>query len=249
MATKLQATRKSLEPPFKLPKENPLPGEYDLELDGRRYANEDLINLRDWLNDARGTGAYDRVTALIEEVRSLQSDFDRSPLGWKNAEPSDSELETDRLFGERFQQIRTKLTRYTFSLRAGDAHSGHRRRIDIALRPDALPDDFTPPTKLSPISANESKITNPGTYRMSEGAAILCFARLHTSGELHRLRLCDRCKREWIAATKTNYKFCSDKCREETYAATPEYKKRKREQMRRQRRNERLRAAKGISSR
>ena len=240
MATKQPATRKPSKVPFKLPKDNPLPGGYDLDLDGRRYANEDLINLRDWLNDAKGTGAYDRVVSLIEEVRGLEREFERNPYGSREPEPE-------------LQLFRTKLKRYTFSLSAADgisvSNSVPTRRIDIGLRPDTLPDDFTPPTKLSPISANESKITNPGTYRMSEGAAILCFARLHTSGELHRLRLCDRCKREWVAATKTHYRFCSDKCREETYAATEEYKRRKREQMRTQRRNERRRIAARVSTR
>ncbi len=235
MATKQPATRKPSKAPFKLPKDNPLPGEYDLELDGRRYANEDLINLRDWLNDAQGTGAYDRVVTLIDELRGLERDVENKPYGSRTPE-SEPEL-------ERFRQIQTKLKRYTFSLKADDvisvSNSVPSRKISIHLRPDSLPDDFAPPPKLAPISPNESKITNPGSYGMSEGAAVLCFARLHSSGELHRLRPCDRCGQKWIAATKTHYRFCSDKCREETYAATEEYKKRKREQMRRQRQNER----------
>jgi hypothetical protein len=247
MATELPATRKRSLAPFRFPEENPLPGNYDSSIDDRQYPNEDLINLRDWLNDAFGTAAYDRVVSLIAEIRKLQSDYDSAPRGHSSPVLSKSELKSMLVFRDRLSEVQARLSRYTFSLRAADELSVHRRRLRISLRPDPLPDDFVPSTKLSKISDNESLITNPGTFRMGEGRAVLCFARLFTSGDSHRLKLCEKCRQRWIAATKSHYRFCSDKCREDTYAASDEYSKRKREQMRRQRREEGIRAARGIS--
>jgi hypothetical protein len=241
MTTQLPVTRKRSLAPFKIPNEYPLPGNYDSAIDGRHYANEDLINLRDWLNDASGTTAYDRVVNLIADLRKLQSDYDTTRRSLRRSTPSRSELDEMSLFENRLQQIRNRLKRYTFSLRAADRLSVRSRSIQISLWPDKLTDDFTPGPKLRRDSDRSSTILNPGTQRMSEGGAVLCFTRLFEAGDSGRLKLCEKCNKKWIAATKSHYRFCSDKCREDTYAASEEYRKRKRDQMRRQRRAERVR--------
>jgi hypothetical protein len=57
-----------------------------------------------------------------------------------------------------------------------------------------------------------------GEWALSEADVAIALVRLHLTGEWQRLRLCERCKRHWLVATKSHYRFCGDECRESYYA-------------------------------
>ena len=51
-----------------------------------------------------------------------------------------------------------------------------------------------------------------------EADAAISLVRLYLSGDWERLRLCEKCKRRWLVATKSHYRFCGEQCRESYYA-------------------------------
>jgi hypothetical protein len=62
---------------------------------------------------------------------------------------------------------------------------------------------------------------------ISEADAALALVRLDLTGEMHKVRLCEKCKDRWLVAEKSNYRFCSGQCREAFYVSQPGYDERK----------------------
>jgi hypothetical protein len=83
-----------------------------------------------------------------------------------------------------------------------------------------------------------------------EPDAAISLVRLYLSGDWRRLRVCERCKRRWLIATKSHYRFCGEQCRESYYAESEGFSKHRAEIQKRyrQRLKERLqaRATKGV---
>ena len=78
----------------------------------------------------------------------------------------------------------------------------------------------------------------------TEADAALSLARLHAMGDLGKVRLCEVCRKRWMAANHSNYRFCSKECRERFFQSQPDYHQRKARNQRRHRENlKRMRAA------
>ena len=76
-----------------------------------------------------------------------------------------------------------------------------------------------------------------GDETISEADVVVSLVRLAECRELKKVRLCETCKRRWLVAAKSNFRFCSDRCREDFYAKSPDYHDRKAANQRRYRDN------------
>ncbi len=65
----------------------------------------------------------------------------------------------------------------------------------------------------------------------------MALVRLAVRRQLRKLRLCDQCKKVWRVSERKMDRFCSMGCREAAYAQQPEYRKRRREILKRHREN------------
>lgn len=89
-----------------------------------------------------------------------------------------------------------------------------------------------------------------GEWTLSEADAAISLVRLYLSGDWRRLRLCERCKRRWLVATKSHYRFCGDQCRESYYAESEGFSEHRAEIQRRYRqrlkKRQQAKAKKGV---
>lgn len=85
--------------------------------------------------------------------------------------------------------------------------------------------------------------TTVNGWPVSEADAALALVRLDLSGDLAKIVLCEMCHERWLVVWKKSYRFCSKKCREESYTQLPDYHERKARTQRERRRNENLRNA------
>jgi hypothetical protein len=75
---------------------------------------------------------------------------------------------------------------------------------------------------------------------VTEADAALSLVRLHAMGDLGKVRLCEVCRKRWLAANHSNYRFCSKECRERFFQNEPDYHKRKAKNQQKYRENLKL---------
>lgn len=125
----------------------------------------------------------------------------------------------------RIKEINRRLRQYVFHPCVA-LMAGYEGRFGIvALAADSF----------IPASADQLAIT--------EADAALSLARLNAMGDLEKVRLCEVCRERWLAATKSNYRFCSKECREKFYESQPDYHQRKAKNQRKYRVNLQLKQA------
>jgi endogenous inhibitor of DNA gyrase (YacG/DUF329 family) len=74
------------------------------------------------------------------------------------------------------------------------------------------------------------------TSYLGKGRALTCLIALAEEGTLDRMRKCPECSK-WLYARFSHQRFCSTKCQQAHYWASPEWKAHRREWMRDYRRN------------
>ena len=110
----------------------------------------------------------------------------------------------------RIKKINRGLTQYVFHPCVTRRAAGAKRFGVIAL------------------SSDSSFIPAPANYlAATEADAALSLVRLHVMGDLEKVRLCEVCRERWLAASHSNYRFCSKDCREKFYESQPDYLQRK----------------------
>jgi hypothetical protein len=149
----------------------------------------------------RQAGAYQHVSAGMlrwGEALERRSDWPKE------------KLQVQRQLHERHVALNLALARYAFRPRATYVIAG--RGWIFGMAPDANRRWFQ---------------TSIGNETISEADAVLSLVRLAETGDLVKVRLCEMCKERWLFAGKRNNRFCSDSCREEFYARSPDYHNRK----------------------
>ena len=126
----------------------------------------------------------------------------------------------------RIKEINRRLRQYIFYPFVG-LEAGYDGRFCVIAVPDS---------GFFPAPANQIGIT--------EADAALSLARLNAMGDLDKVRLCEFCRKRWLASTHSNYRFCSKECRERFEQSKPDYHQRKARNQREYRKNlKRMRAA------
>jgi hypothetical protein len=194
------------------------------------------------LNASMGTAAYDRLVSLrcdLEEFRmktierqrvrtALDKEL-RGPAGPKTQKCSELGVQHSYLLGfldRRYHEISDRLARYV--CRPGIAYTavGGECRSGVV----ALP-------------RHNVTVIRTGSFPITESDAALALVRLHATGDLSKVRLCETCGKRWRVAAHSNYRFCSKECREKFYESQPDYLERKKKNQRKYRNNLKLKQA------
>lgn len=179
------------------------------------------IDLPNWLNAAKGTGSFKRVTKIMDLVRKTDelTTIARKGGAYSGSRTGESSAEKSRMV-RAAQASHTELERalrpYQFHVRLTLAiFGGWRANLHCSRRGR---DDF-------------GSIAPEG-HRLFEGDAVLAICRLADYRVVDRIRRCAMCSENWFFARHSNYRFCSDSCREKYYTSTKEYRDKKARQMR-----------------
>ena len=148
-----------------------------------------------------------RGTAAYNRLTSLHHDLQK--LWVETAEPRQV---------RRIKEINHRLTRYVF-----------HPTVTLGSREERFGVIALSDSSFLPAPENQIAVT--------EADAALSLVRLHAMGDLRKVRLCEVCRKRWLAASHSNYRFCSKQCREEFFQSQPDYHKRKAGNQRRYREN------------
>jgi len=195
------------------------------------------------LNACMGTDAYERLTALrrdLEEFRAetverqrIRGALDqelRGPAGPQTLKCRELAAQDSRLMGsldKRHHEISERLARYVFRPGIANTAVGGECRSGVV----ALP-------------RRNVAVIRTGSFPITEADCALALVRLHATGDLHKVRLCETCRKCWRVAAHRNYRFCGKECRAQFYESQPDYHERKAKNQRKYRENlKRMRAA------
>jgi hypothetical protein len=189
----------------------------------------DAEGIVEWLNAATGTASCDRVVWIYQELKDLPAEFDKHRDAYMHVGrgpwPEEKAQITQRLNG-RLTALAKALEKYIFRPRATMLLYDNWA---FGMVPDQNSRCFT--------------IERDGFRTYSEADAVLSLIRLGQTGDLGKIRLCEMCKKRWRFAAKKNYRFCSDQCREDFYAKSPDYHNRKAANQKKYRDREKLKDA------
>jgi|SRR5271157_3466659 len=179
-----------------------------------------------WLNASKGTRSHDRVVFIRRELEALQSEWaDHSfgPPPWlrpitPGVNNFDEFSKEHRQLEERHHLLNGMLGRYIF-----------RPRITLNVYENTwhfgmVPDDN-----------RKSFQMKVGDRTIAEADAVMAMVRLHSTGDLGQVHLCEMCNQNWCVAAKRSYRFCSGACRAKFYASSPNYHQKKADIQRRYR--------------
>ena len=198
-----------------------------------------------WLNATQGT-SHTRIQALHEQLNEIHNatgglQRQHEELRHKVAAQDRSGVpELGTRYGRTFRQlekahreVNKALARYVF--RPGISYTAVTDTRAAGLAPDSNKRWFQ---------------LQFGEWTLSEADAAISLVRLYLSGDWRRLRLCERCKRRWLVATKSHYRFCDEQCRESYYSESAGFSKRRAEIQKRYRarlkKRQKARAKKGV---
>lgn len=192
----------------------------------RQLALSDADIAVQWLNASKGTRSYDRVVFIRRELEALQSEWaDHSfgPPPWlrpitPGVNNADEFWKEHRQLEQRHHALNHLLGRYIFRPRV--THSVYIGTWHFGMVPDDNRKCF------------QMKI---GDRTIAEADAVMAMVRLDSAGDLSQVHLCEMCDRKWHVAAKRSYRFCSDACRTEFYANSPNYHEKKADIQRRYR--------------
>src|ERR1017187_383320 len=168
----------------------------------RSMSAADALMVVEWLNAAKGNAAYRRVLAIRRKLEDLRAMIDslrqqmqdararrerligrQSPLSPQEVEESVQRAELRKAFRERHNSLNRDLSRYTFCpVMSYDPSYEVWRYNAIPRKPRG------------PVI----EVTLQGiTVQVSAATAAAALARLAAQGELHKVRLCEWCKKRW----------------------------------------------------
>jgi hypothetical protein len=194
----------------------------------------DAFSAVKWVNAAKGTAAHGRVLAVRKELEELGTILDslrhqrRAAKGRRpqseleildDLKASVKMAELQEQFRVRHNALNQTIARYTFVPALGyDLDSGFWRF-------SAIPKHGRGP---------EIMLEDQGVrVRVNEASAIAALARLASSGELHRVRLCAECDERWLFSLRKMDKFCGKECRIRFHVHSEEGKRKNRDAQRR----------------
>jgi hypothetical protein len=219
---------------------------------GAMSGEPDGLVLHGWLNAARGTESYGRVTHLIELIQQSEEETRKALVagayharGGESPKVKKDKRKLARAASRPYAELQRFLDRYVFRIRLTGTIQG---AWILNFHRSALKGEFGWGAEFTRQAPPGATLISSPTYTVSEGDAVLAVLRLAQRGLLNRVRLCKTCSRT-MYAKHSNYRFCSSKCREHFHTKTDEYRAKKAGQMRQHRERLRLAEQKGANLR
>jgi hypothetical protein len=201
----------------------------------RSLALSDAVMVVEWLNAARGTATQRRVLEIRRDLgvlgAALESLHQRSqkfpsPAAARSkpltAQELDYQEDCDK-FRERHNELNRILKAYPLCPVMG-------YNIELGLwRYNAVPR-----AKIG----REIEVTLKGVkVRVNAISVVAAMTRLAANRELHKIRLCEQCQKNWRVSEREMDRYCSQPCREAAYQSRPGYAEKRRNIQRRWREN------------
>jgi hypothetical protein len=171
------------------------------------------------------------VTNLIELIRQSEEATRRAFVGHayythggESPKVKKDKRKLARAASKPYADLQRSLERYVFRIRLAGTIQGV---WILNFHRSALKGEFGWKTEFARQAPPGATLISSPTYMVSEGDAVLAVLRLAERGLLNRVRLCAHCPQTWMYAKKSDAKFCTAKCRENHYARSPEYRKKK----------------------
>jgi hypothetical protein len=178
-----------------------------------------------WFNEA-SRDSSERVKKIYRDMRAVRDGFVHlqkmratSPVevAMKFKVPpspdpkwTEEYRETYRALEKRTNHVNKLLSRHTF-----------RPAIGLEVITDAHAAGLTPTAR-----QGVSKL-RVGEWAVTEADTALALVRLFLNNELERVAVCEMCAQRWFSKSKSNFRFCSDECREGFYVKSDTYHARK----------------------
>jgi len=214
----------------------------------RLLTHSDASIAVEWLNAAKGTGAYRRVLAVRQELEELGAMLEdltqqRQAAGQaaKEGRPRTQQealddypklvklAGTNEQFRQRYNAFNQLLSRYTFV-------PALECNLDTGLwRFNTIPKRTRGPELALGDTLDESNRNRTVSVRVHEPTVVAALARLAAERELSKVRLCEACRERWRVSLRDMDKFCSDECRIRFHVHSEEGKRRHREAQQRYR--------------
>lgn len=192
----------------------------------RSLALTDALIAVEWLNAAKGTSARVRVLQIRDDLEQLGGMLDslhrqrREGRAKRKGKTTLSEADQKEAaqYGELYTQFREghnklneDLSAYSFCpVMVHDVAAGVWRYNAVPRKSRGL----------------QIEITHQGvTVQVNEATVVAALARLAANGEFHKVRLCEQCKEKWRISEREIDRFCSARCRDESYHTRPKFKK------------------------
>ena len=194
----------------------------------RSLSTSDAIVAVEWLNAAPRTAAYRRVIAVraeLEELGAMLASLRQQRRHWKGRRPkSDAEILENLGAGRQSVALGEKLRLQHNALNEQLARYTHVPALAYSLDSGVWRFGMVPKHPRGP----EIKISDETfDVLVNESSVVAALARLAANRELYKVRLCEQCKQVWRVSLRDIDKFCSQKCRETSYAKSPDYHTRK----------------------
>jgi hypothetical protein len=182
-----------------------------------------------WLNESH-QASHDRVLGIYNELESLRSGFvalqalrDTSPAirALRDKTPA-LEIKPDAAWSARYRREHQRLEKKTNALNKTLRRYAFRPGVGYTVITDMRGAGLVP-------DANKRTRLIVGEWELVEADAVLSLVRLYLRDELHRVQLCEMCKKRWRVKAKKHYRFCSSECREAYYSQAPDYDERRKQ--------------------
>lgn len=224
----------------------------------RALSIADSTILVQWLNASRGTTSHDRVVSIRRALvisrtlcESVEKKFQRDPsmrrkwsnrLGKAVASAKRAPDELERALAE-FREDQVKwLQTYPEEFGVLDRMGDTLEAINVALsqyvfHPVVAYSYFTFDWIFGLLPRNNQRgfCVKIGSRTVSEADAALAMARLASTRDIAKVRLCVMCGKRWLFAVRSIDKFCDADCRSTYYVKSPHYHSRKAANQRRYR--------------
>lgn len=202
---------------------------------GSLSSEPDEIILPGWLNSAKGSQSYSRVTRIMDLICAADKNVADIRTAGAHVHTGRNELPKEhlrlwRINREIWAELGPALTKYTFNVRLIGFLLGQRWLLSICCK--RRKNEFAWEAPYAYKAGPGETILNVPTFMVSEGDAVLAIGRLAERGLLSRVRLCAMCSDRWFFAKHSNYRFCGEQCRQKHFTSGDQYRQRKALQMR-----------------
>ena len=194
----------------------------------RSLALTDALMVVEWLNAdvTQGTAERLEVLRLRDEFEALgamlQSLHQQCTHARKGRQfpPTREEIEQILRYSKEYNLFRERHNKFTKALTAYP--------FCPSMTPDILSGNWYYNTVPTDAPGPEITITLEGiSSSVNAAAVVMALARLAGNKELHKLRLCEECKKNWRVSERDIDRFCSSRCRELWHKAQPDFKERR----------------------
>lgn len=215
----------------------------------RSLALVDALQAAEWLNATKGKVRAD-VLQIREDLETLNTMLDtlhQQVKAFRENLPKRDDVEERLQYlhkGMEYQKLQVQFNKLQSTLT--------ERLLRYSFYPEMIYDIPSGVSRYNlfprkPRGRQIEMIYRDFKLQVDAATVVGALCRLAANRELHKLRLCDWCKKKWRVSERAMDRFCSRECLDADYKARPDYKERRRKIQKDHRENEKRKAAQALA--